>query len=236
MYPPTLAPSTHELGPLAEEVRAHLVEARGGAPFLSAADGQLLLDWLDSGVPVPLILAAIDRVVIRRRKKRVRSRLTLKACKGEVAKALKKQAARNTQGALLAEASCAPVPDGAPSHASALHGLIEELECVEVASEMRQAWRTLLSDLRELAEEAPALEQATVRAIGAARDFQREAWSAMAAHHPSLRQAARVELAHLEGAVSERIFLELLEETARDQLRRRFPLVSADQLWDRLQP
>ena len=46
----------------AEEVRAYVVAVRGGAPFLSAADGRLLVQWLERGISVGRILAAIDEV------------------------------------------------------------------------------------------------------------------------------------------------------------------------------
>ncbi len=50
-----------------EEVRAHLVAIRGGAPFLSPADGWQLLRWLDGGVPVSAILRAIEAAATARR-------------------------------------------------------------------------------------------------------------------------------------------------------------------------
>ena len=59
----------------AEEVRAYLVQIRGGAPFLSGADGQVLIRWLDDEIPVPAILSAIDSVCERRRAKRASSAL-----------------------------------------------------------------------------------------------------------------------------------------------------------------
>ena len=74
----------------AEQIRAYLVGIRGGAPFLSGADCQLLVNWLDDEVPVPAILSAIDRVSLRRRAKRVKTRLTLNSCKGELKKVLGK--------------------------------------------------------------------------------------------------------------------------------------------------
>ena len=73
-----------ELSARAEEVTAYLVTLRGGAPFLSGADGRLLVRWLDQGVPVPTILTALDQVAERRRKRRTRSRLSLNAAKGVV--------------------------------------------------------------------------------------------------------------------------------------------------------
>jgi hypothetical protein len=235
MYPSMKSPSTDELSPLAEEIRAYLVDARGGAPFLSAADAQLLLDWLDARVPVPLIIASIDRVAARRRKKRVRSRLTLSACRGEVRKALKRQAARNSAGLVLSDPEPARTPTS-HHHIRALRELIKELEDTEVDSELRTTWTTLIETLRELSHHESSLDDCTRSAMSAIRIFHRDAWDAMSAHHSSLRDAAREELASLQGAVSDRIFLELLEEAARDQLRRRHLLVSADRLWDRLQP
>jgi hypothetical protein len=235
MYPSSLDTSTEELGPLAEEIRAYLVEARGGAPFLSGADGQLLIEWLENGVPAPLIMACIDRVAQRRRKKRVRSRLTLRACKGEVNKALKKQAARNPSGVL-------PVPTPEPdapalsTHGQKLSELVTDLEKINVDPELQTSWRALAASLLKIASQELALEECTRQVMSTVRIFHRDAWDAMHCHHGKLREAARTELGPLEGAVSERIFLELLEEAARDQLRRRFVLVSADRLWDRLQP
>ena len=55
------------LAAMAEEVRAYVVAARGGAPFLSAADGRLLVRWLESGISVARILAAVDEVAEKRR-------------------------------------------------------------------------------------------------------------------------------------------------------------------------
>ena len=124
MYLPNQAPSTQDLRQQAGEIRDYLVEVRGGAPFLSAADAQLLLDWLEQEIPIALIYAAIDRVSARRRKKRVRSRMTLKACKGEVNTALKKQAARHTAGVVPQESQSKP--GDSPVSDSALRSLTEE--------------------------------------------------------------------------------------------------------------
>ena len=235
MYPSSLDPSTEELGPLVKEIRAYLVEVRGGAPFLSGADAQLLVHWLETKVPVPLILACIDRVAERRRKKRVRSRLTLKACRGEVTKALKKQAARNSSGVLL-RPELPPDSSPHPENRPELLQLVADLDEINVESELQDSWSALKRAFTELAAQELSTEECTTRVMGAVRVFHRDAWDAMSAFHEELREAARVELGPLEGAVSDRIFLELLEETARDQLRRRFVLVSADRLWDRLQP
>ena len=56
----------------ADEVCRHLVMIRGGAPFLSSVDADLLTRWLDEGVGVGLILRAIERAAESRRKRRSR--------------------------------------------------------------------------------------------------------------------------------------------------------------------
>ena len=68
----------------AEEVRAYLVAVRGGAPFLSAADGRLLVRWLEQGFSVARILAGVDEIAEKRRKKMTRGRLTLTACRRSI--------------------------------------------------------------------------------------------------------------------------------------------------------
>ena len=70
----------------AEQVRAHLVSLRGGAPFFSSADGQLLLRWLDEEVPVPRICMALERAADARRKRPSRIPLSLSHAKRHVAK------------------------------------------------------------------------------------------------------------------------------------------------------
>ncbi|TNE86861.1 MAG: hypothetical protein EP330_19825 [Deltaproteobacteria bacterium] len=70
----------------AEEIRAHLVSLRGGAPFLSSNDGMLLEDWLDRGVSVGAILSALERCADSRRKKASRLPLTLSAAKRHLGK------------------------------------------------------------------------------------------------------------------------------------------------------
>ena len=78
----------------AEHVRSYLISLRGGAPFLSGADGRLLVQWLDDQIPVPVILSALDRVSLRRRAKRVRTRLSLNVCKGELKKMIGKKSSQ----------------------------------------------------------------------------------------------------------------------------------------------
>lgn len=70
----------------AEAVRAHLVHHRGGAPFLSPGDTLLLVQWLDRGVAVPAMLAAIERCSVSRRRNRARTPFTLTSAKRHLGK------------------------------------------------------------------------------------------------------------------------------------------------------
>ena len=72
----------------AEQVRAHLVTLRGGAPFLSSADGQLLLRWLDEEVPVARICVALEHAAQARRKRPSRIPLSLSHAKRHLGKVM----------------------------------------------------------------------------------------------------------------------------------------------------
>ncbi len=102
---PLVAEGEHPHADAAEEVRAWLVTARGGAPFLSAGDGQRLADWLEAGVPVRDLLRAIDETSARRRAKRLRQAFSLRT----IEPALKRPGAGS-----LRRSQAIPSPDAVP--------------------------------------------------------------------------------------------------------------------------
>ncbi len=189
----------------AEEVRAHLVALRGGAPFLSSVDGKLLVDWLERGVGVPLILRSLEDVAARRRKKRVKTRLRLSSVRTVV---LKTHARDDFS-----------LPGG-----GALSAVVVRLEQSDHAAERRAAAR-----MGALSGEGEVLVRA---ALGVARDALEELWQA--ADHRGLRGRAKEELGDLGRTMDERAFEDLVEEVCRDLLRQRHPLLSATALWDAL--
>jgi hypothetical protein len=77
-------------------VRRHLVALRGGAPFLSPNDAVMLIGWLDTGVPVPSILVALERAADRRRRERRRVPLSLTHAATELRRAASPLAAAPT--------------------------------------------------------------------------------------------------------------------------------------------
>ena len=192
----------------AETVRSYLVQLRGGAPFLSGADGRLLIHWLESGISVPHILYALDKAAERRRKRRargnpVRSRLTLSACRA----AIEKQAA---------------LP--APATGADIGPWLLELRAMDVQGLLVQAKQTLLEDVGRIQRGAP--DTMARAAIEACRAFQAATWRAAEGEAQSGACALLVE-AHgeqdmrgLEGAArasGARADLEALEVEARDE-------------------
>lgn len=171
----------------AEEVRGWFVLARGGAPFLSAADGRTLVQWLENGIPVTSILRAVEVVSERRIARRSRAPFHLEDCDATLRKILK--------GKLGTSASAAPpsTEDTHPLAEEALQKLLAippgkaevrlEMAC-QIAREFHEAlWDSLapehpeliaaateeLEDLRELLGDSGLRRAAEERARALAR-------------------------------------------------------------------
>lgn len=199
----------------AEEVRAYLVALRGGAPFLSGADGRLLVKWLDAGIPVPLILTALDRVAARRAARRQRSRLTLNAARKEV------------EG-LWGMPEARPAPAVAAETAAAL------LAWADAVAAGGAAVAGLVSAAQQRIAAGGEVEGLLEDLASACRRFHDAQWEADPDRRESLLEAARSALAPLQDKVSFAVFQDLVDETARGQLRASWPLVNAAELWDRV--
>lgn len=212
---PELAGSP-SLADRAEAVRDYLVAIRGGAPFLSSADERQLLIWLESGVPVLAIAAAIDAVAERRRRRRARGRLGLIAC----ARELGQQSVRSV------------VP---PRSDGPLGALVAELQAMAVPPALEGARQALCEELSGLPVDDHPDEQGRV-ATAAIRRFHAAAWRTAESEHPALRAQAEAALAPLRASLGDADWAELVEEQARDLVRQRTPAVSARRVWDTLTP
>lgn len=221
----------------AEEVRAFLVMLRGGAPFLSGADGRLLVEWLEAGVPTTTILLALEAASARRARRATRSRLSLTACRGELKRLLERR------GVKLAEAD-APAPVAASERWPALHQLAQDIAAMETPPALSGAREALVKALRSLGDgldpsgaalpSDPTGETVARGAIAACRAFHDAAWTEAEGEREALLAAARRDLASLAEVLPEDAFHAAAEEVARDRLRARTPLVSATVVWDRL--
>ncbi|MBL8619426.1 MAG: hypothetical protein JNM72_27695 [Deltaproteobacteria bacterium] len=230
---PAAAPSRAEAAPSlgaglderCEEVRAHLVAARGGAPFLSGADGRLVVRWVEGGVPVPAILSAIDLAVERRRRRPVRGRLSLSAC----AKELDAWAPTRAAGPGPA------VVTAAPPAAGGLGALIDELDAQPLDPPFDLPHANLITELRAAAG-LGGIEAVATAAARAMRSFHEACWAALGAGQAALVAEAQAQLEPLREAMGAATFDELVQAEAKDRLRARFPTRSARAVWERLAP
>ncbi|MCB9743598.1 MAG: hypothetical protein H6740_13440 [Alphaproteobacteria bacterium] len=188
----------------AEAVRAHLVVLRGGAPFLSPFDAQLLLEWLRDGVSVPIILRALEQAAERRRAKRSRAPLSLKHARGGV----KTEMARKLPTIRLSDTRLQPIIEGLRASADP-----EERAAAEALAALEGEGEVLLE-----------------QALGVSRRFFERAWDA--ADQEALLARAESELGDLAELMSGAQLRHAREEVARDLLRQQHPLLSAARLWD----
>jgi len=200
----------------AEDVRCYLVELRGGAPFLSGADTDLLHGWLNDGIPVALILASIERVAARRRKRRIRSRMSLTSCRREL---------RKLVGLRDKEVVCG---DG-------LTRLAGEISSSITDSRLLPARDVLVNKLISI--DANREEDSETRArkgSAACRCFHQQMWAAISSDHKELLAAAEIELTALKNLLDDTEWSACVLQVARDYVRSQYPLVSAQEVWERI--
>ena len=110
---------------------------------------------------------------------------------------------------------------------------IDSLQSMEIAGQLRGAHATLIQRLTALSNNADP-ERTATEAVSACRTFQEAAWNTAQAEHQTLRTQALEELAALQNVLSTEAPEAAIEEVARDIVRRRYPLVSAREVWDRV--
>ena len=186
----------------AEQIRDHLVQLRGGAPFLSPVDAKLLLEWLESGIGVSTIVRALETVAARRQAQRTKSPFSLSSAKGAVNKAVKQRTSRT------ATAGLSPL-------VRALGGSKDPHE------------RAVAQSLASLEGEGEALVEA---ALEVARRFFEAQLDAADAE--TLLRTAEAELEDLKGVLSEKQWESAVGEVCRQQIRDAHPLLSAASIWD----
>lgn len=205
---PPAEPSEDGDSPLsadAAQVVSHLVALRGGAPFLSSLDSRALYQWLSAGVPVVMILRALEDTAERRQRRRARGPLTL-------------QAARASLKALRAAPPSPPPPPEAWT--TYLQALADHGDPLYAEAARR---------LGALRGEGDALAR---QAIDTCRALWAEAWERT--NPDPLRAQAVVELGEHLHELNEAERAGVIEEVARAAHRRAWPLLSAGKIWDSL--
>jgi len=200
----------------AEAVREHLVSLRGGAPFLSSADSEILAAWLRAGHSVPRIVAALERVAENRRKRPTLVPFTLAKAK------------RYLTGSEPTPPAGAPIPALDP-----LRALADRIERSIAEDPMSEALLALADALRRLAAEGgPSTLDA---AVGLFTRFHDDAWKALPPADRERRLTrAREELGELASLMPPEALAASVEELARAALRRGYPDVSARALAEAL--
>lgn len=208
----------------AEQVAAYLVNVRGGAMFLSGADVRLLAQWLDEAVPVPAILCAIDQVSEKRRANRVKTRLSLNRCKSTLKKLLYKNAPSQESEQIVAT-----------SYGEAMKqwSLALRKEWTE-ESVLVESQRSFANRLDYAAKQNWDREAMAEHIITWINDFQDSAWADYGSAQMHWIEDAEIELQHLKRLLTGHRWVESVEEVARDRMRQFFPLIQAQELWNRL--
>ena len=188
----------------AAQIVAHLVSLRGGAPFLSSSDARLLMGWLNQGVPVPLLLHALEEAAESRRKKRLRTPLSLRSANKAVVKwkGGEKPKLQPAQGAL--------------------GPLIKALR-----ESGRKDYSAVILSFEDLDGEGEALVS---QALEVSRDFFDQAWER--GDRQAWMAQAREHLAPIAGDLSPNQLAQMVEEVARNRMREEHPLLSAMSIWD----
>lgn len=192
------------------QVVDHLAVLRGGGLFLSSRDGRLLVGWLEEGVPVPAILAALEAAADRRRRRRSRVPLDLAAARRDVTRL----AGQWREAAL----SPPPAPPGPEERTGAEEPLV---------AAARRDLDAIFGGSGDTADRGE-------RAMAVIRTFHAETWEALRPEWPVLLARAEEEIAHLRGLLPPEGWAAAVEEVARDGVRRRYPGLSAAAVWDRL--
>ena len=187
-------PVSPEQQEAAEQIRAHLVHLRGGAPFLSPADARCLVRWFDEEVPTQVILVALERCAESRRRSKARRPFSLRSAKRH----LYKSPLRPVE--IVAQ-------DGHPFLAIA----------AEVEGELGA---DLAGSLREL----PVGSEGVLQAVELCREQLEKSWNDLEPEERLQRISAAIEeLGDLAAVVDEDTLQGLAEEVAREEFRRQFP-------------
>jgi hypothetical protein len=213
------SPATnHTLAEAAEEVRAFFVTTRGGAPFLSGADGEQLLRWLDAGQTVSALLRAIETTASRRAARRTRVPFTLRS----IAAALKAPSSSGRAGSRRSMASAQPSPCPPSSAEDAMHSS----DLADADNLAREARGALIARTQRDPEERAREGCRIVRA------FHERLWVSLDPELPTLRARAAHALADARDDVDTELFDAMCDEWVRARLRERYPDLTATRVWE----
>jgi len=193
---------------------------------MSPADVILLLDWLDAKVGVIEILLALERLAASRQKNQARAPFTL-------AKA-KRHLGRPTQSRLPTQSET-PAERNEERPSAPEHPLAALVDWIREDVESQQEDSAQLLRLASELEALPVVdrEALTQKAIALVRGFHQFIWNGLdsAVREGYIRNA----VAQLDTSVvgiDDAALLRNAEESARAELRERYPVLNAATIWD----
>ena len=220
----------------AEQIRSYLVSIRGGAPFLSSTDGQILVEWLDSSISPEIICSVIDNVSLRRRKKRVKTRLTLHVCRGELNKMFKK-----TNSTKDPDPSILPVQEKQSPIQKFKEQVLAEILPIQVHP-LRTRFLKILDDVDavqkvhsnvfDLKKRKHEMEEVMQSVIAILVQIHEQIYEATIDEHERLQSQAELELSSLRTILPPVQWRDAVDEVVRDMLRQRFPSLRVGAVWD----
>jgi len=176
-YKPRVPPETYF-----QEIEAHFALRRGTPFILNAKDWALMKKWYDDGVPLPIVIEAIDTVFERNeasgRKKVISS---LSYCRHSI-----KELWQDRQNLYVGEGGV--TPEAGPE--ALLEALASQLETSDVAAPFAPRVRALASE-----KSVPKIEERLI-------DLERELVDAFIAADPATIDAIRADIAVALGDTS----------------------------------
>ena len=126
-----------------------------------------------------------------------------------------------------------PAPLPTSTHQGLLR-LAGEISAMTLNPGLNRLRLALVEALTAISAREEGVEEQASKAIRACRRFHEGIWLLLTDQHGEMLEAAAAELDALRSVLRENAWQAAVEEVARDRLRARFPLISAQEVWDRL--
>jgi hypothetical protein len=192
----------------AEAVRSHLIHLRGGSPFLSSTETDLLEQWFESGFSVAVILHALDRAADARAKRPTRTPFTLDRARRYLQPAEPKPPRAATQHGDASSRSWAARARDAYRHDTAHSAIL-----------------TLIDQIQDAETQEPTT--CASRVAGALAAFHEARWEQLdERERDALMKKAREDFEDLAALMPPAALEESILERARALLRSRYALLT----------
>jgi hypothetical protein len=144
--------------------------------------------------------------------------MSLNNCKGTLKKVLGKKAP--------------PPKNLKPIVHIGIHGLAKSIQELTVPIQLHPHQKELIDNLFSLSQQNIPIQEKADAAIVFCRIFHEHVWEETVDQHEELRVDAEKELESLRSLLGMQHWREMVEEVMRDKVRSRYPLISAQSIWN----